>query len=373
MMKRWLILGLAICLCSLSFGNALAAGPEELHTRNVLLVTIDGLRWQEVFRGAEERLVSKEAGNVKEVPATSAAYLRDNPADARATLMPFVWNVIAKEGQLFGNRDAGSEAKVLNNRHFSYPGYNEILCGFPDERIGSNDKIANQNITVLEWLSRRPSVGGRVAAFCSWDVFPYIINSERSGIPVNAGWAPVEVAEHADELAAFNRVSAELPRMWAGVRYDTITAFGAREYLRLKKPRLLYVSLGEPDDWAHEGRYDLYLDSTKTCDRLIAELWSLVQSLPEYAGKTTLVLTVDHGRGREGDGWKNHSVDIPGSDEIWMAVLGPDTPALGERTGKDYTQSQIAATVAKFFGEDYAGAIPTAGKPLPGVLAPAAK
>ena len=73
MMKRWLILGLAWCLCSYSFGNAFAAGPEELHTRNVLLVTIDGLRWQEVFRGAEERLVSKEAGNVKEVPATRDA------------------------------------------------------------------------------------------------------------------------------------------------------------------------------------------------------------------------------------------------------------------------------------------------------------
>jgi len=372
-MKRLVNCVLVLSVCFLSLATAWGAEPAGRNTRNVLLVTIDGLRWQEVFRGAEARLVSKEEGNVKEVEATRDAYLRDTPEAARETLMPFVWRVIAKQGQLFGNRDAGSEARVLNNRHFSYPGYSEILCGYPDERISSNDKIPNPNVTVLEWLARRPVVAGRVAAFCSWDVFPFIIHTERSGIPVNAGWTPLEVAEHPAALAAFNRVSAELPRVWAGVRYDTITAYGAREYLRLKKPRLLYVSLGEPDDWAHEGRYDLYLDSTRTCDRLIEELWNTAQAMPEYAGKTTLVLTVDHGRGREGDGWKNHSVDIPGSDEIWMAVLGPDTPPLGERPGKDFTQSQIAATVAALFGEDYAAAIPTAGETLPGVLAPARK
>lgn len=360
--------GLVLLALLIASAPARSAESDGRLTHNVMLVTIDGLRWQEVFRGAEERLISKEAGGVKEEAATRKAYLRATPDEARETLMPFVWKVVAKQGQMFGNRDADSRAKVLNNRHFSYPGYNEILCGFPDERIESNDKIANANITVLEWLSRRPTVGGRVAAFCSWDVFPYIINSERSGIAVNAGWAPLEIAENPVELAAFNRLTAELPRVWAGVRYDTITAFGAREYLRLKKPRLLYVSLGEPDDWAHEGRYDLYLGSTRMCDRLIEELWSLAQSMPEYAGRTTLVLTVDHGRGREGDGWKNHKVEIPGSDEIWMAVLGPDTPALGERSGTDSTQSQIAATVAAFLGEDYAAAVPMAGKPLAGVM-----
>ena len=86
-----------------------------------------------------------------------------------------------------------------------------------------------------------------------------------------------------------------------------------------------------------------------TDNKLIADLWNTVQAMPEYAGKTSLVLTVDHGRGREGDGWKNHSTDIPGSDEIWMAVLGPDTPALGVRTGTNVTQSQIAATVGARF------------------------
>lgn len=350
-----------------------AARSAERATENVILVMIDGLRWQEVYRGAEERLVSKEAGGVKEVEAIREKYARDTPETARKVLMPFVWNTIAKQGQLFGNRDAGDEAKVLNKEHFSYPGYSETLCGFVDERIDSNDKNLNPNITVLEWLARRPSTAGRVAAFCSWDTFPYIINTDRSGIPVNAGWTPLEVAADAEALAAMNKTAAELPHMWSGVRYDTFTAYGAQEYLRLKKPKLLFVSLGEPDDWAHEGRYDQYLESTRTCDRLIEELWNTAQAMPEYAGKTSLVLTVDHGRGRDGDGWKNHSIDIPGSDEIWMAVLGPDTPALGQRQGTNATQSQIAATVAALLGEDYHGIVTQSGPPLPDVMKDAPK
>ncbi len=348
--------------------SSAAAPATPRKTENVLLVTIDGLRWQEVFRGAEERLLSSEQGNVKDVAATRGEFWAETAEQRREKLLPFVWRAIARGGQLFGNRDRQSNAKVLNSQHFSYPGYQEILCGYPDERITSNDKLPNPNITVLEWLARRPAIGGRVAAFCSWDTFPAIINEQRSGLTVNAGWESFELARSEQQLAAVNRLIGELPRVWSSVRYDGLTAFGAREYLQLKRPRLLYVALGEPDDWAHEGRYDLYLSSARTCDRLIEELWQLTRSLPEYAGKTTLLLTVDHGRGRNGDGWKNHSTTIPGSDEIWIGILGPDTPPLGERTQTEVTQSQIAATLAAFLGEDYASVFPQAGKPLPDVL-----
>jgi hypothetical protein len=337
-------------------------------TENVLLISIDGVRWQEVFRGAEERLLAGDQGKIKDVEKTRRDFWRDSPEERRASLMPFVWSVIAREGQLFGNRDRQSTATLLNDQHFSYPGYQELLCGYPDARITSNDKLPNPNITVLEWLARKPTMGGRVAAFCSWDTFPAILNAQRSGLTVNAGWQRLEIAENDRELAAYNRLIDELPRVWNGVRYDAFTAFGAREHLKVKRPRLLYLALGEPDDWAHEGRYDLYLEATQTCDRLIAELWQIAQSIPEYRGKTTLVLAVDHGRGRQGDGWQNHKVSIPGSDEVWIGVLGPDTPPLGERAAVAVTQGQIAATVAALLGYDYAAAIAEAGAPLPDVL-----
>ena len=55
-----------------------------------------------------------------------------------------------------------------------------------------------------------------------------------------------------------------------------------------------------------------------------------------------------------------------------MAFLGPDTPALGERSNvPPVTQSQVAATLAALVGEDYCAAVPQAGKPIADVSAPA--
>ena len=96
--------------------------------------------------------------------------------------------MIVRQGQLHGNRSKGSEASVTNNMWFSYPGYNEILTGHADdERIKSNDKVPNPNVTVLEFVNQQEGFQGKVAASTSWDVFPFIINTQRSGVPVDAG------------------------------------------------------------------------------------------------------------------------------------------------------------------------------------------
>ena len=84
------------------------------------------------------------------------------------------------------DRPSGARAAILNGKKFSYPGYSELLVGFHDPRIDSNAKRPNPNSTVLEFVNRQPAMRGRVAAFGSWDVFPYIVNEERSGILVNA-------------------------------------------------------------------------------------------------------------------------------------------------------------------------------------------
>jgi hypothetical protein len=41
------------------------------------------------------------------------------------------------------------------------------LCGFPDPRIDSNDKVPNPNVTLFEWLHQKPAFKGKVAAFGS--------------------------------------------------------------------------------------------------------------------------------------------------------------------------------------------------------------
>jgi hypothetical protein len=345
--------------------NTVAAGTTE----HVLLITMDGLRWQELFGGAERALISEKEGGVREPGQTVARFWRDSPAERREALMPFVWNVVAKEGQVFGDPESGSAVKVTNGHNFSYPGYNELLTGFGDPRIDSNDKIPNQNVTVLEWLHGRPGFGGRVFAFASWDVFPFIINDRRSGIPVNAGWQPLTGLADKSKEGLLNQLAGELPHYWQGVRYDAFTYHAAADCLAHEEPRVLYVSLGETDDWAHSRRYDLYLAAAWQNDDFIRRLWESAQSLPAYRGKTSLVLTTDHGRGRTGEDWTSHGSDVPGSEEMWIAVLGPDTPPLGVRKDVNVSQAQVAATVAALVGEDYRAAAANAAPPLPGVLA----
>ena len=65
-------------------------------------------------------------------------------------------------------------------------------------------------------------------------------------------------------------------------------------------------------------------------------------------------------------GWVMDGADVTGAEAIWIAVIGPDTPALGERAHvARVTQSQIAATIASLLGESYTAADPSAAQPLP--------
>jgi hypothetical protein len=350
-------------------GNAAAPAQSSAHqTRNIIFVMTDGLRWQEVFNGADDSLMNKANGRVTDPEALKKVFWQETPEARRQVLMPFLWTVIAKQGQIYGNPATGSEAYVTNGLNFSYPGYSETLCGFPDPRVKSNDKIPNPNVTVLEWLNSKPAYKGKVAAFGAWDTFPAIINVDRAGLPVNAGYDAFTSIPMTPRLEFLNRLKNELPRVWEGEPFDAIPFYTATEYLKARKPRVLYLSLGETDEWAHAGDYTKYLYSTRRVDDYLKSLWELVQSMPEYRGTTTLIFSPDHGRG-EGPEWTKHGEKVPLAKYIWMAFLGPDTPALGERKQIEaVTQNQIAATFAALLGEDYRRDVPSAGKPISDVV-----
>lgn len=337
-------------------------------TENVLLVTLDGLRWQDVFTGADNRMMNKEDGGVADLLATRKRFWRGEPAARREALLPFLWTVVAKEGQLFGDPSRNAKATITNPHKFSYPGYSELLCGFADPRIASNDKFPNPNVTVLEFLHGRPGFAGRVAAFSGWDVHPAILNVQRAGFFVESAWDPVTVARSDERRRDLQSLFDGMPRYWEGFCWDALTFARATEYLQVQRPRVLYLALGETDEWGHGRRYDLYLQMAHNADRMLADLWRWLQQDPQYAGKTSLVLTVDHGRGREPSDWVTHGAKIAGAEEVWMAVLGPDTPPLGVRENTTATQAMVAATVAALLGEDFRAAAPDAAPPLPGAI-----
>jgi hypothetical protein len=348
---------------------ARAQSPQR--TRYVVLIVTDGLRWQEVFHGPDHRLMDQSHGGVQDSTALRRDFWRDSDAAGRRALLPFLWNVVAVRGQLFGNRDAGSSAQVTNGLKFSYPGYNEMLTGAPDTRIDRNSYGPNPNVTVFEWLNGRPGLRGHVAVFGTWEAFLRIFNRERTDIPVIAGWDPPFSGTLTQTQATIDEFYRTTTHYWDGNTFDAFMQGALLDYVRRERPRVLFVGYGETDEWAHEGRYDLLLRSAHQVDRFIEQLWTIMQSMPQYRGSTTFIISTDHGRGAGLEEWKNHGRTVDGAEDIWIAVLGPDTPPLGARADvARVTQSQIASTVAALLGQDFHGAFPGAAAPIAEAVKP---
>ncbi|MBN8674368.1 MAG: alkaline phosphatase family protein [Chitinophagales bacterium] len=319
-------------------------------TGNVFIITTDGLRWQEIFTGADSLLINNE----KATPGSdllNMQYWDSNPENRRKKLMPFLWSVVAKKGQLSGNRLYNNKVDVANAYAISYPGYNEIFSGAADEMISSNKKYRNPNINVLEFLNSKEDFKGKVAAFTSWDVFPYIFNEKRSGMLVNSGYE--NGTENSLTQEIINGVQQEVKDKQA-TRHDQLTFACAKEYLQTHQPKLFFLGLGETDEFAHDGRYDLYLQQANAVDRMIAELWHWVQTTPGYKDNTTFIITTDHGRGSKTNRWTSHGAFIKGSSEVWLAMIGPGIEPLGEiKEQQQLYQRQLAQTIANLLGEDF--------------------
>jgi len=349
----------ALPLASAWSPAATAAEPTKLKTKNVILVMTDGVRWQEIFRGADPRLISKEPGGVRDVEGTRKLYGQETAEARREALFPFLTNVVAKQGQLYG--DEGEESRVTNGKNFSYPGYSEMVVGFGDDRIDSNDKFNNPNVNVFEWLNNQDAYRGKVACFGTWDVIPYILNRERSGLKIVTCWDRPQGENLTPQEILLGDVIENTHRIWPDNSYDSFSFYTALENMKREKSRVVYIALGEPDVHAHGGRYDEYLRSANIFDQCMKRLWDTVQSMPEYKDQTTLILTTDHGRGGFPEEWKHHGENIKGAERIWIGILGPDTPAKGDAPLPQANQNQIPATLAAFLGEDYNAFQPKAG------------
>ncbi|OYU55755.1 MAG: phosphoglyceromutase [Chitinophagaceae bacterium BSSC1] len=338
----------------------------QIKTENLVIVTLDGMRWQEVFGGVDPAIIqnkqfTKDSANIM------AQYWSSNINDRRAKLFPFLWNELAKKGQLYGNRIIGNQVNNANPYKFSYPGYNEIFTGYPDVKVNSNEKIWNPNENVLEFINRQKGFEGKVAAFSTWDVIPFILNKQRSGIYVNADRDSLMFPDAS--LKLINNMQSLTTRP-IGVRPDVFTFFAAKEYLKIYKPKVLYISFDETDDFAHAGLYDQYLNSAHAEDAMISDLWQTLQQDPTYRNKTTLIITTDHGRGDlTKENWQHHGEKIPDAGQIWIAVMGPDTKTMGEVIIKQTNyQKQLAATFSALLGLNFTANHPVA-EPIKSILA----
>jgi hypothetical protein len=140
---------------------------------------------------------------------------------------------------------------------------------------------------------------------------------------------------------------------------DELSVYIAKRLMRQESPSLLWITMHDIDI-AHSGSYSLYIDAIQRTDRLCAEIWKAVQSEPEYAGNTTLLILPDFGRDSDedpgGNGFQHHRTGDAASRTTWMLALGAGTrqgvvydrplqsidlvPSLGAMMGFSPAQSQ---------------------------------
>lgn len=322
-------------------------------TQNLIIVTIDGFRWQELFTGADEQLINDPAVT-PDTATMKAMYWHSSGVERRKKLMPFVWNVLASKGQLHGNRHYDNKMNVSNVYAVSYPGYHELFTGKTLIDIRSNKRKKSRYPNVLEFLNSRDPYKGKVAAFSSWDVLPFILNEERAGFSVNGGYEKQEDAS----LTASTQMSEELTDQdffeKKHTRFDQLTFIAAKEYMRTQQPKVVYIGWGEADEFAHEARYDLYLEQANKVDRMLAELWHFIQTTEGYKNNTIILITTDHGRGAKDANWNKHHTFVKGSTQTWTMMIGPGIEALGEiKSAEQGYQWELAEWMANILGESF--------------------
>jgi hypothetical protein len=339
----------------------------------VVLVTFDGVRIQEMFGGMDEVIAAKEKrSGIYDIERARSLYDRPTAEERRAALLPFFWGVLAPQGVVLGDKARGSHVTLRNPHAFSYPGYMEILTGRYQPDVTTNDLKRYPHTTFLEFARRELGLAPEdVAVFSSWEAHRLMASREEGAVFVNAGYERVPAPLATPKTEWINDYQMHQMALWEVGRPDSPTFHLALEHLKAHRPRLLYIAFGETDDWAHARRYDRLLDALHIYDDYLNILWQTLEAMDEYRGRTTLVITTDHGRGIRPKDWVEHDAGIEGSEDIWVAVIGPDTPDCGEvAPAATVHQADVAATVLKFLGLDPREFNPAAGPPIAAAFGP---
>jgi hypothetical protein len=338
---------------------------------NLIIITTDGLRWQEVFNGMDFALANHKKFNHGDSAYLYNKYGSISVSERQTKLLPFFWQSMAKKGLLFGNRFKENKVDVANSYWFSYPGYNEIFTGNPDTAINSNNYPPNPYQNVLAFLQTQKSYQNKVIAFGAWDAYNRILNEAASGFPVINAFENLSSIVKDPQTKMLEDMLQNSYKPFKEVEcLDVFTHQQAKYYLTTQRPKVMYISYGETDEWAHEGNYSAYLDAAHQVDRWVADLWQWVQSTPGYKDNTYLLITTDHGRGF-GDAWTDHGADVKGASSIWFGLMGPENNSnlskiaaamqskMGEQTANQQLyQKQLATTMAKLLGLQFAPAHP---------------
>lgn len=279
-----------------------APGSPAEDDPNVILLTWDGVRREEFFLNRpDRRLETRDA----------------------AELFPRLWGARRAEGTVWGDPDGGDGFGISNPFVVSLPAYQSIMAGSP-QRCLNNECGRVRNQTFPERLVKELGLAReKVAVVASWPRIALAVEEKEGTIFVDAGAG-------------------------GNTRNDFETWPVALAYLQEKRPRFLYISLNDSDDFGHAGDYPNYLRMLRQYDQWLDELFTALDGMGAYGANTTVLVTTDHGRGH-GKDWKNHNALRPMAARIFLFARGPRVKKGAQGSGVR-AHRDIRPTIEKLFG-----------------------
>jgi hypothetical protein len=282
-----------------------AVGPTSTRASSVqpndalaaVLVTIDGVRWQEIFGGVDARLAE-------------AAHLPRSAGGGPRELVPNIYRLFFEGGTVLGDPRFGDGIRPLGPRFVSLPSYVELMTGARSS-CRANGCFPLVDRTIADEIAATPNaVDGSVAIFTSWEQIGRTAAMDRGRVLVRAGREPRE------EVPSYPGTDA--------YRADEVTEALAIEHLIAHRPTFLWVALGDTDEFGHRNNYRGYLRALRGADAFIGELAAHLDEMGEYGARTVLIVTTDHGRD---PGFADHGGEASGP--IWLLARGGPIPKRG--------------------------------------------
>jgi hypothetical protein len=302
--------------------------PSRPHsTTQVVLVALDGVRFQDVFEGVD-RALARRFG------------VRPERVVEATRLMPKLHALMSTHGAALGAPHTGSTISASGPHFVSLPGYSELLTGQRETGCRDNGCQGTLSATLADQIAALPGGNGS-AVVTSWpDIERVAAHGDRVAISSgrHGGRTRALLARTPEARIALERAENEAP--WPGhgdFRRDRFTAALALAHLREAHPTFLFVSLGEPDEFAHHGDYAGYLDSLQAADQQIDALWQALEERARMGVRTALLVTSDHGRSSN---FRDHGQPHPESARVWLAAGGS---AIG---GRGHLSSPVARRLA---------------------------
>jgi Metalloenzyme superfamily len=300
----------------------LVPAPSAAETDAVVLVVLDGARWQDVFVGVDRRL-GYDLPPAEVVPASR--------------LLPNLHDMIA-QGVAVGAPDQGEPMVASGPNFVSLPGYNEIFSGRPPLGCANNDCPVTRETTLVDELR---ASSAEVAVFSSWAPIARAAASNPAGVVLSTGEPGTR-----------------------DFRPDRETADLALAYLKGQRPRFVFIGLGEPDEFAHRGDYRGYLGALRRADTVLGDLFALLAAMGPRGAHTSVLVTCDHGRGKD---FRNHGAAWPESSRVWLVGAGGRIPPSGAVASGAHRLADVAPTIRALLGLP-ADPSPGAGSPIAAFL-----